>query len=176
MRQKRWFVLLLLSAWGLAVLAAGERNPVCSSAAHHELDFWLGDWDVYNVRNELAAESRIEASLGGCVIQEHYRADSGYEGTSLNRYDARQGRWVQHWMDNVAGGIDFTGERDGDSMVFTATGLEDDDGLYRRRMQLIRVSADEVRQVSDRSYDQGDTWLPEYRLTYRRKRADTSAQ
>lgn len=178
MVKNTFIVLLLASILDSPGATAQDTNPNCATPLHYQLDFWLGEWDVYNAHNapldtsaqqEPVAQSRIESILGGCVIQEHYRADTGYAGTSLNRFDAAMGHWVQHWMDNVANGIDFIGHLNGNTIVFEAIGLKDANGSFNRRMQLTSVSADEVQQHSDRSYDQGQTWFPEYRLIYRRK-------
>src|SRR5205085_1203971 len=67
-------------------------------AAYHELDFWVGEWDVASAAGQRVGSSRIERILDGCVIEENYSGRLGDTGRSYNLYDAPRDRWQQTWV------------------------------------------------------------------------------
>jgi hypothetical protein len=125
-------LVLLLAASAAALLGppvvahAQARAPLEQSAApatcdtpeHHQLDFWLGDWQVFDgATNELVAVDHIEKHSEGCIIQQsmtfltdmYRRPGVGHRltGMSISRFDGEQ--WVQMWADNQWGAILFRG-------------------------------------------------------------------
>jgi hypothetical protein len=88
----------------LAGLAAAQPAPPPVSPCRvtevsRNLDFWVGDWDVY-VGADLAGRDTVERILGGCAVTEAWKgADGpGDEGMSLFAYDARKDLWTQNWV------------------------------------------------------------------------------
>jgi len=55
------------SAWPVSRLAAvASIPPECAADSHRQLDFWLGDWDVYDVGGTTpVARARITRILDG---------------------------------------------------------------------------------------------------------------
>ena len=103
----------LLVAVALAASAPGPGQPQASTApcrateVSRNLDFWIGDWDVY-VGNALGGRDLVERTLEGCAVTERWNGGSGDEGMSLFAYDARKDLWTQTWVTNnsaVPGGI-----------------------------------------------------------------------
>jgi len=89
-----------------AVLAAMPANAESSSPCRltevsRNLDFWVGDWDVY-LGKQLAGRDTVERILGGCAITEQWSGSDGPgdEGMSLFAYDARKDLWTQTWITN----------------------------------------------------------------------------
>lgn len=74
--------------------------PACDSPAHRQFDFWLGTWRVFKPDGTLAGTNRIERAQDGCVVHERYSTPGGYDGQSLNIYDASRQVWHQTWVDN----------------------------------------------------------------------------
>ncbi|MFM1896420.1 MAG: hypothetical protein RLZZ385_1494 [Pseudomonadota bacterium] len=162
----RLFHIIVCLGLGAIPWHATAQSP-CESGEHRQLDFWVGQWQVLNADGETVANSDISIQSGGCVILERFRAYSGYSGTSMNHWSADAG-WLQLWRDANGVTIQFTGRLQDGAMVFEAEGFTDANGSYRRRMELSAQPGGEVLQISNRSYDSGVSWLPEYRLTYRR--------
>lgn len=111
-----------------AALEQSSTPVTCDTVKHHELDFWLGDWKVYD-GDTLVATDRVEKHTEGCIIQQNLRfltdmyrrPRSGYRlaGISINRFDGE--RWTQMWADNQWGTILFYGTVDKDgSLVLTS--------------------------------------------------------
>jgi hypothetical protein len=86
-----------------------DQVPCRKTDVARNLDFWVGDWDVYAAK-ELAGRDVVERVLGGCGIIENWRDTGGREGKSLFAYDARRNLWTQTWVtddSSVAGGLKF---------------------------------------------------------------------
>jgi len=50
---------------------SSRRRRRLRHAEHHQLDFWLGDWQVFDgATNELVAVDHIEKHSEGCIIQQ----------------------------------------------------------------------------------------------------------
>src|SRR5580692_2565844 len=46
--------------------------PACDTPAHHQFDFWLGEWQVFDATNNtLVAFDRIEKHSEGCIVQQN---------------------------------------------------------------------------------------------------------
>lgn len=93
--------------WPVLVLALLLTEPVRAQPAapcratevSRNLDFWVGDWDVY-VGKDLAGRDKVERVLDGCAVTEGWDGGAGDKGMSLFAYDARKDLWVQNWITN----------------------------------------------------------------------------
>jgi hypothetical protein len=101
-------------ASGGPALEQSSAPVACDSPQHHQLDFWLGDWQVFDTTSrQLVAFDRVEKGYEGCIITEtltfltdtYRRPGAGVRlaGIALNRFDGE--RWLQMWADNQWGGI-----------------------------------------------------------------------
>ncbi len=100
----------------------------CDTPQHHQLDFWVGDWQVFDAEtNQLVAFERVEKHSEGCIVQENltfltdmYRRPGvkyRLAGIGVNRFDGEM--WLQMWADNQWGAIFLRGAPDADgNMVF----------------------------------------------------------
>jgi hypothetical protein len=56
-----------------APLEQSAAPATCDTPEHHQLDFWLGDWQVFDgTTNELVAVDHIEKHSEGCIIQQNH--------------------------------------------------------------------------------------------------------
>jgi hypothetical protein len=102
--------------------------PPCDTPPHHQFDFWVGEWQVFDAAtNQLVAFDRVEKHSEGCIVQQNmnfvtdmYRrpgATYRLAGMSVNRYDGEA--WLELWADNQWGAIAMRGSLDEHgSMVF----------------------------------------------------------
>ena len=95
----------------------------CDSPQHHQLDFWVGDWQVFDgATNRLVGYDRVQKTYEGCVVEERltfltdmYRRPNVHVrlgGVALNRFDGES--WLQMWADNQWGAILLRGALNAD--------------------------------------------------------------
>ena len=102
----------------LAICVTNAASPTpCSSPEHRQFDFWIGEWQVHKPDGTLAGINRISREYGGCVIHERYAAAKGYNGESLNIFDAGRKVWHQTWVDVDGLLLTLEGRWDGKNMV-----------------------------------------------------------
>jgi hypothetical protein len=151
--------------------AAAPQSQPCSSAAHRQFDFWVGEWEVFSPNGAPAGVSAVRKILNDCVLHETWKsANSGYSGNSHNIFVASTGRWHQTWVDNMGLLRLFDGEFRGRTLVLTTT-RQTKAGEDIVRMTFEPLQEGRVRQLVEASRDGGKTWAIEYDLTYVRKTA-----
>lgn len=152
--------------------ASSAKPPPCEAPEYHQFDFWLGHWDVFTPDGKQAGENLIERVLGGCVLRESWRGRGGFTGSSLNGYDAADGRWHQSWFDNQGGRLELAGGREGEAMVLaSATPRADKPGaIQRQRIRWTPLPDGAVRQLWETSDDDGTSWRVAFDGRYVRRR------
>jgi tetratricopeptide (TPR) repeat protein len=127
----------------------------CSGPEFRQFDFWLGEWNVKSQASTgPGSQSRITRINGGCTILEQYTTPLGYEGTSLNFYDAQRKVWHQTWIDNQGGALYLEGGLDGESMVLATTSSTEN----IQRITWTPLEDGRVRQHWESTTDAGKTW------------------
>lgn len=155
-----------LGAKPAAALQSSAAQPApCSDEAHHQFDFWVGRWDVYDPSGKLVAHSLIEP-VYGCGIRENWMPLGKPGGGSLSIYVPAERRWEQFWIDSSGSRAIFTGGWDGKAMVITGTW-----GGPLVRMSYSKTADGSVRQLGEQSRDEGKNWAPSFEFTYRRPTA-----
>jgi tetratricopeptide (TPR) repeat protein len=144
-------------------------NPVAYMDGGGDLDFWLGDWDVF-IEDRKVGSNRIEKILGGAAVLEHWTAEGGGRGESVFYFLTDSSQWKQVWLVQgaqvvkeklsrpVEGGLRFEGEArftDGSRIPDRTTLTLQDDGS--------------VRQLIEISRDGGATWTATFDARYVRK-------
>jgi hypothetical protein len=127
------------------------RGPTgaCSSAADHEFDFWLGEWN-WTQGNLGGATNDITKEGGGCLIEEHYRDPQGVVGRSVSLFSRLDQRWHQTYIDSQGSRIVLVGRRDGDRMVL--------DESATQRSVWDPLDPDTIRFYSERTSNGGASW------------------
>ena len=166
-------VLLALPA---IVAGAAPPPPVsaCSDGPYHELDFWIGEWDVFDAvaPAKTVANVRVALVLEGCALREEYRDPSGLRGLSLSSYVASKDLWQQTWLTNRGQLLVLEGGLQGDEFVLEGSDVGPDGKARRVRGSWKRVP-DGVRETAVRSTDGGATWSPWFDLLFRAARPAT---
>jgi len=136
-------------------VAMMEPLRPCQAPEYRQFDFWLGDWDVTSPANPGgSSRNRITSINGGCTLREEYTTPLGYEGTSLNFYDAARRVWHQTWIDNQGGALYLEGRLEGRSMVMATT----TDPQNVQRITWTPQDDGQVRQHWEATTDGGKTW------------------
>ena len=162
-------VILIISQTLLA------QKP-CSLPVFRQFDFWVGNWEAFATNGKKAGDSKISIMLDSCVVLEEWTSASPqqgltYSGKSFNMYNAATKQWQQTWVDNTGNTTEFLrGTGSDGKIIYYADKVMDPKGKnFMRRLTFTKLSNDKVRQLGERSDDNGNTWTVEYDLEYRRK-------
>ncbi|HET9826842.1 MAG TPA: hypothetical protein VFP87_16000 [Chitinophagaceae bacterium] len=171
-------ILLILWLLSTASYSEAQKTPCTSDPVYRQFDFWIGEWDVYSRTGKKAGDSKIELILDSCIILENWKSASErtgmyYSGKSFNTYNAATRQWQQTWVDNVGGTTEFlVGHYESNKMIFLTKPFRvNKDTLAIRRLTFYNLEPNRVRQHAEISMDNGSTWITEYDLEYRRKKA-----
>jgi hypothetical protein len=161
------FVALMTSlvfvASAAAVSPSAAQTPVetpCTGPEYRQFDFWLGNWEVRSPDGKLAGTNRIESILGDCAIRESWHGADGTSGTSLNAYDAREGRWHQFWVGGRGLVLRLSGGIENGKMVLRGTSPSADDPgtQVSHRISWQKNADGRVRQLWESSRHGGESW------------------
>jgi hypothetical protein len=152
--------------------AEPAHAPPCSAPEYRQFDFWVGDWDAFDLDEHgrpaaaPVARNHVELILGGCVLREIYEATSGVVGQSFSIYDRSRQVWHQSWVTNRGTLLVIEGKLQGDRMVLSGT---DPAFSPPRLVRGVWYRAEGgVRETADRSSDGGKTWQPWFDILFRR--------
>jgi hypothetical protein len=159
--------LLLLLCMTSAASAGCADHP-----AAHRLDFWLGDWVVTTEDGTRLGENRLEKTLDGCLVQEHWTGAKGGRGEGFHVLDARAGQWRQLWVTRDT-------SQPGGLQEFTLSDKQDAQGgwvyvakteaPHLHRTTLLALPDGRVRQTIRVSDDNGATWTTPFDGFYTKK-------
>jgi len=151
-----------------AVVRAAPVPAECTGAEFRQFDFWLGDWDAFDVTDstKIVGRGTVTSILGGCVLRESYRQNDGLVGESYNIWDASRGVWHQSWVTNGGRLLLLDGRFVAGRMVLTAheRKLDGTSSLLRGTWW---VEGRNVREKAERSLDDGKTWSPAFDMVFR---------
>ena len=144
------------------------KTTACSAPEYHQFDFWIGDWDGFNLDKPtvLVAHNVVSRILGGCVVLENYRAMDGMEGESFSIYDASRHVWHQTWVTTQGKLLVIEGEFQAGQMVMTGTDRTAD-GKKRQVRGVWKCVQGGVRETAVTSLDGGKTWQPWFDMIFR---------
>jgi hypothetical protein len=162
--MRRWIICFILI---LSATFTFAEQPDCRSLPEYRLlDFWLGDWDVYE-GNQKVGTNKIEPILNFCAVIENWKDLNGGEGKSFFYFDLSDKVWKQVWVtdhgymkektqqpSSVKDEVTFQGE------VLNSKGKK---VLDRTRLSL---QSKGVRQIIEQSEDAGKTWTVTFDAMY----------
>jgi hypothetical protein len=162
---------LLALLCGIAALST-QAQVGCTGAESHQMDFWLGEWDLtYSQGGQVAhSRNRVTKTLDGCVVLEEFTGAPGValDGRSVSMYDRTASRWKQTWVDNNGAYLDFAGGSEAGRFVL-ARQVERDGKRIQQRMVFQDIRADRLKWLWQRSDDGGSTWSTLWEIEYRRR-------
>ena len=148
-----------------------ERDPI-----YNQFDFWVGEWEVYDLKGNIAGHSKISKILDNCVVLEEWTATAAqqgliFAGKSYNSYNSASRQWQQNWVDNTGGSNEYlTGNYENDAMHFMSRSFTNGKNISIRKLTFFKLKDNKVRQFGEISNDEGKTWITEYDLEYRPKK------
>lgn len=150
-----------------ALLSRAAGSDVsCSGAAHRGLDFWVGEWAIYDQDRVRVGTNRVARTPDGCAYVETWSGTLGDGGRSLNYFDRGVNRWKQVWIGDTGGIVEQNGAIiDGELRLQGETAAPDGTKILNRQI-LSQAGGGRLRQRAEASRDGGRTWLPQFEFTY----------
>ncbi len=155
----------------LAKAAQKAAEPCKDAQAHPEyrqLDFWVGEWDVFSGKQKVG-ESSVQLILKDCVVFENWRGLGGSDGKSLNKYNNVTHQWEQFWVSDGGTTNLFKGSLVDGEMRYVFEAPARSGGTFVRHLTFSKLADGSVRQFSQGSTDAGKTWITEYDFVYVKK-------
>jgi hypothetical protein len=153
---------------------SAPANP-CAAPQQQQLEFWVGSWDLtWPGAKEGQVDhgtNTITRVLESCVVEENFSAgDSGHlRGMSVSTFDTRAGTWMQTWVDNEGGYLDFVGEFKDGQMILSREATRPDGTKILQRMVWKNIQPDQLDWSWEASKDGGKTWTVQWPIHYKRK-------
>jgi ketosteroid isomerase-like protein len=141
--------------------------PSCVAPESRQFDFWVGDWDAYDVDSPttVAARTRVDRMLDGCVLTEDYQGTNGLKGQSFTMYDASRKVWHQSWVTNRGQLLVIEGGLQAGEMVLS--GVDHAAGEQTLVRGTWKPVDGGVRETAVTSADSGKTWKPWFDILFR---------
>jgi hypothetical protein len=143
------------------------KTASCEAPEYRQFDFWVGDWDAFDVDSPTTrvARTRVDLILDGCVVREDYEGTNGLNGQSFTIFDSSRNVWHQSWVTNrgqllVIEGKVQTGEMVLRGVDYAAGGRTLIRGTWK-------PANGGVRETALTSTDGGKTWKPWFDLLFR---------
>lgn len=152
-------IVLLLGVSSL--LAQSSPACPCCSEDHRAFDFWVGEWNIYDISGStLLGTSKITLQDGACIVQEEYTsAQANYSGRSLSSFDRNSAKWRQYWLDSQGNILQIAGEwEDGKMILKNTTAAFDTLPETINQLSWTPLEDGRVNQHWKSSTDGGTTW------------------
>ncbi len=158
-----------------------RTSPACASAEHHQLDFWIGDWDVTIHARQTPTSTtwgtarghqQVTSILGGCAIAENFTAlgpKQPWAGKSFSSWQAPLGKWRQTWVDDSGSYLAFTGGLEDGVMTLYGEPRTRNGTAFQMRMVFLDVTPRSLHWEWQRSEDGWKTAKPMMKIDYVRR-------
>jgi len=152
---------------GTGSSAESAKPASCVAPEYRQFDFWVGDWDAFDVDNPTTkvARTQVDLILSGCVLRENYEGTDGHQGQSFSIYDSSRKVWHQSWVTNRGELLVIEGKFEAGEMVLSGVDhAAAGQPLVRGNWKPVNGG---VRETAVTSTDGGKTWKPWFDLVFR---------
>ena len=169
----------LVFSLAVAASAVGPASPLahadipvakCPAAEFRQFDFWLGDWDTFEVVGDTAksiARTHVDLIAAGCAVHELYEQTDGLVGDSILSFDPVRKVWQQTWVTNGGSLMVLAGAFKNGAVTLEG---EYHSGNGKNLLNRITWKAEGsgVRESAVLSKDGGKTWEPNFDVLFKK--------
>ncbi len=168
MRKRLLPTVLLLTSTLLAQTTPAPKATPPPLPVHHELDFWIGEWDVYRTGTDTKiGRSVVEAVADGHALYENWASlRGGQTGKSLTSCHYPSAEWQQFYVGSGGQTTLYRGGFVGGKLVMIAEAVTPAGAKYQIRGTWTHEAHGTVRQQFEISTDGGATWKLNFDGTY----------
>ena len=148
------------------IARAAGNDASCAKPAYGGLDFWVGEWAIYDQDRVRVGTNRVAKTPDGCAFVETWTGTLGDGGRSLNFFNERAGRWQQVWIGDTGGIVEQAGEVTAGELRLQGETVQANGTRVLNRQVLSQTGSGRLRQRAEISQDGGRSWLPQFEFTY----------
>jgi hypothetical protein len=153
----------------LPLISISQEDCACCTKQHHQFDFWVGDWEVFNDKGDKMGENLVEKLEDNCILNENWTGTKGGSGKSYNYYDPSDETWNQLWISNTGNILKLKGKASENMMVLKSEPVTGEKGDYYNQISWTKNEDGSVTQLWE-IYDlQGKPLSDAFKGTYRKK-------
>lgn len=139
-------IILLFSSTTINAQDSPE-NCACCTEKYMQFDYWVGEWDVFDVNEKLVGTNKIDKQYDNCVLQEKWTSKGFTRGTSYNFYDKSDDSWNQVWIDNLGFVLRLKGGLVNGNMVLKSDILNGQAGPFYHQISWIKNENGTITQL-----------------------------
>lgn len=147
-----------------------QSQIVCNTDAAQQLDFLIGDWELFSKDGDLIGENKIKLVFGTCTLEENFKGTDGLKAHSTFSYDEKNKRWLQVWSDDFGNELNFKGTFKNDKLTLKTSSTNANGEKIYHRIIYRKQTNGTVIQVWQKSSNNKE-WKTTYSGTYKRKKA-----
>lgn len=164
------FKHLIFFSFLLLLSFPAQSQTSCDTDASQQLDFLIGDWELYSKDGAMIGENSIKLVFGTCTIEENFKGADGLKTHSIFSYDSEVKRWSQVWTDDFGNTLNFKGNFKNSKLTLKATSTNGKGKKVYHRIVYYKKANGAVGQLWQKSANQKE-WKTTYSGTYKRKKA-----
>jgi len=173
MMQRVCLILVVIGVITLGLESAARPATAggCMAPEYRQFDFWLGDWDTFDVGGSTTSVARTHVDLiaEGCGIHELYEQTDGLIGDSILSYDPVRRVWQQTWVTNHGSLMVVIGSLHDGALTLEGE-MHVRDGKMLRQRIVWKPEGGGVRESSVMSKNGGETWVPAFDVLFQKHR------
>ena len=116
---KKLFILLFIALSSVSAFA-----QLSSTADDKQLDFLIGEWELFSNEGILIGENAIELIGGTHTFEESFKGFDGFNTQSTFKYDTNKNKWLQDWSDDFGTNLQFEGKLSNNKLTLNATSID----------------------------------------------------
>lgn len=150
---------------------AQSKNDDCSCCGENYklFDFWIGEWEVFDVNDKLVGTNKITKQYDNCVLKEEWISSGTNRGTSYNFFDKADNTWNQVWIDNTGYVLRLSGNFVDNAMVLKSKLLIGKNGKYYNQISWTLNENNTVTQLWELFNEKNNKISEAFRGIYKKK-------
>ena len=168
--KKAAFAVCLSVSLFLSVSATGQELGCEMLPGFNEFDFWVGEWDVFDISGSIQIGSNsVQKLQSGCMISEKWTGTDGQTGSSLNYFNPVTNEWRYVWVSASRFSIDMGGGIRSESMLLEGSIYNFAGAVWNFRGTWTPNSDGSVRQFFEQYNHSSEQWDLWFDRSYKRK-------
>lgn len=149
---------------------SAHSQVACDTEAAQQLDFLIGDWELFSKDGEMIGQNKVKLVFGTCSLEENFKGADGLKTHSTFSYDEKNSRWTQAWSDDFGNKLNFKGTFKNDKLTLKANSTNAKGKKVYHRIVYKKQTNGTVSQIWQKSSNNKE-WKTTYSGTYKRKKA-----